>query len=389
MNEFSAIRIFRPGPHSRELTASALREAAAGYDPRAHEAPITIGHPTNDAPAHGWIGSLQFDESDSSLRAIPRQVSDGLKSVVSQGLFKHVSAAFYPPQSASNPTPGKWSLRHVGILGAMPPKVKGLGAVAFAEGETADDFLTVEFAEGTAPRPWVFANLGGILRGLRDWIISKDGLETANQVLPDYGIDSLQREAGRLEEAADSTRSTRRFSEPETIPTDPKEDEPVDPKDTDTFAEREADLAKRTAEIEAQEQALAARAAEADKAEAATFAEGLAGTGRILPRHAPTVAGLLGALPAEATVAFAEGDETPVQKPSREALKSFLESLPEQVNFSEVAPGGEDLPGNVTAIRAPDGFTVSDANADLDKKVREFAEKNSVDYATALATVNK
>ena len=387
MSDFSAIKIFRPGPHSRELTAAALREAAAGYDPTTHEAPITIGHPANDAPAHGWIGALQFDESDSSLKAIPRLVSDGLKSVVNQGLFKHVSAAFYPPHSASNPTPGKWALRHVGFLGAQPPKVKGLGAVSFAEGETADDFLTVEFAESGTPKPYIFSSIGSVLRGLRDWIISKDGVEAANKALPDYAIDSLQREAGRLEEAAGDTR---RFSEPETIPTDPKEDEPVDPKDTDTFAEREAKLEQRAAELTAQEQALAARAAEADHAEATTFAEGLAGTGRILPRHAPTVAGLLGALPAEATVAFSEGDETPVQvqKPGREAFRAFLESLPEQVDFSEVsAPTGEDLPGNVTAIRVPEGHTVSDANADLDKRAQEYAEKNNTDYATALAAV--
>ncbi len=34
------------------------------------------------------------------------------------------------------------------MLGATPPKVKGLPDVRFAEGETDGDFVTVEFAEG-------------------------------------------------------------------------------------------------------------------------------------------------------------------------------------------------------------------------------------------------
>ncbi len=58
--------------------------------------------------------------------------------MVASGKFKKVSAAFYLPDSPNNPHKGVLSLRHVGFLGAMPPAVKGLKQVEFAED---DDFV--------------------------------------------------------------------------------------------------------------------------------------------------------------------------------------------------------------------------------------------------------
>jgi hypothetical protein len=59
--------------------------------------------------------------------------------MVRRGLFKKRSAAFY----------NDGTLRHVGFLGAMPPAVKGLADVAFAEGETA----SFEFGEDIRAAP--------------------------------------------------------------------------------------------------------------------------------------------------------------------------------------------------------------------------------------------
>lgn len=51
------------------------------------------------------------------------------------GSYKKVSAAFYSPTSAGNPTPGTHYLRHVGFLGGQAPAVKGLQDIHFSEGE--------------------------------------------------------------------------------------------------------------------------------------------------------------------------------------------------------------------------------------------------------------
>ena len=59
------------------------------------------------------------------------------------GRYKHVSAAFYAPDSPRNPKPGVYYLRHVGALGAVPPSIKGLGPLTFAE----DDTVFIAFGE--------------------------------------------------------------------------------------------------------------------------------------------------------------------------------------------------------------------------------------------------
>ena len=97
-----------------------------------HEAPIVIGHPSDNAPAYGWVSGLSFDEG-AGLEAEPAQVEAQFAEMVADGRFKKVSASFYTPESASNPAPGVYYLRHVGFLGAQPPAVKGLKPVAFAE----------------------------------------------------------------------------------------------------------------------------------------------------------------------------------------------------------------------------------------------------------------
>ncbi|STZ83075.1 putative phage associated protein [Bergeriella denitrificans] len=134
-----AHEIFRAGTHTDNngrkvtITAAELEQAAAAYDPALHEAPVVVGHPATDAPAYGWVGGLKAD--GGTLSADFAQVDDDFAGLVRAGRYKKVSASFYPPSSPNNPKPGVWYLRHVGFLGAHPPAVKGLAAVAFAENE--------------------------------------------------------------------------------------------------------------------------------------------------------------------------------------------------------------------------------------------------------------
>lgn len=124
-----AINIFKTGTHTSmggaELNFSEadLQAVATSYDPKLHEAPIVVGHPKSDDPAFGWVKGVTFE--DGNLYAEPHQVDEAFAEMVADGKFKKVSAAFYAPGSANNPTPGSYHLRHVGFLGAQPPAVKG------------------------------------------------------------------------------------------------------------------------------------------------------------------------------------------------------------------------------------------------------------------------
>ncbi len=148
------IPLFKPGTHidmgGQQLTFSEsdLAATVAAYDPAKHEAPLCIGHPKHDAPAYGWVQSMQM--ASDGPEAIPHQVNADFAELHKSGAFKKVSASFYPPASPHNPVPGVYYLRHIAFLGAQPPAIKGLRPVEFAEDA---DCITVEFSEAEAAVP--------------------------------------------------------------------------------------------------------------------------------------------------------------------------------------------------------------------------------------------
>ena len=112
------IHIFRVARHTSaggttfDFNDEPLRASAEAYDPAVHEAPLLIGHPSDNAPAYGWVSELSFWVSELSfdegaeLEAEPAQVEAQFAGAVADGRFKKVSAWFYTPESAGNPAPG-------------------------------------------------------------------------------------------------------------------------------------------------------------------------------------------------------------------------------------------------------------------------------------------
>lgn len=142
-------KIFRAGSHvsaageSVTITDADLIKCCDSYSKEKHEAPLVVGHPTENGPAYGWVSSLQT--KDGALFAESSQVDENFSEMVNKGYFKKVSASFYKPEAKINPVPGVWYLRHVGFLGAMPPAVKGLGNATFNEEE--GESVTVDLNE--------------------------------------------------------------------------------------------------------------------------------------------------------------------------------------------------------------------------------------------------
>lgn len=151
------IEIFRAGTHvddagnAHHFSEADVAAIAAAYDPALREAPLTVGHPADNLPAYGWVKGLEMQNITLVMNS--HQVEPQFAEMVKKGRFKKRSASFYPPNSPSNPTPGKWYLRHVAFLGAQPPAVAGLKDIQFAQGD-AD---AVNFSEAvllpTNPQP--------------------------------------------------------------------------------------------------------------------------------------------------------------------------------------------------------------------------------------------
>lgn len=132
------IKIFRAGTFTassgRTITISEndLAAAAFHYNNSNHKAPIVLGHPEDDLPAYGWVDRLSI--SYGFMLADVGMLAESLVSAVRAGRYRNVSASFHGPQAKANPAPGTWFLKHVGLLGAVPPAVKGLGHVRFSDG---------------------------------------------------------------------------------------------------------------------------------------------------------------------------------------------------------------------------------------------------------------
>lgn len=99
-------------------------------------APLCKGHPEDDAPAFGWVKSLSFNEENGILEATI-DFNETIVEEIKGGMFKKVSIALYDDKL----------LRHIGMLGAAAPAVKGLEPVEFKARK--NDFAEWNFEEGS------------------------------------------------------------------------------------------------------------------------------------------------------------------------------------------------------------------------------------------------
>ena len=416
------IPFFRAGTHTTtsghdlSFSEAEVAQVAEAYDPDVHEAPIVVGHPSDDDPAYGWAEDVEAQ--DGLLAATPRKVEPQFEEMVKAGRFEKVSAKFYPPGHAHHPLgddSDAYYLRHIGFLGAQPPAIKGLPSLEFEE--LGDDLVAVEvsFAEPTfAEMPWYFPSaVRDVFRRLREHLVANEGVETADEVVPQIRLDDLEQiedeaemedheggafaehgtesdspssshdasmnyldallrtQLGEVLSGSDKSRSdvveeiaTAAGVETSTVndiltgnieaPPEERlqgfsdvlsvsmedmmeamgEDAPEFAEQTEVLSEKEERLQQREEELERRER-------EQRREEAAAFVE--EHIGAVTPGHKDTLVEALVALDREedAAVQFGEGEDAEKQ-PVADALRMFIEDLPQQIEFSEVTAEGED-----------------------------------------------
>lgn len=345
-----------------EITTDQLKQTAETYNPEFHEAPLVIGHPKTNNPAWGWVKALFLD--GDVLKAEVDEVDAEFSEMVKSGKFKKVSAAFYLPDSPNNPHKGVLSLRHVGFLGAMPPAVKGLKQVEFAE----DDGF-VEFSD------WGQASL---FARMREWIIGKFGIEEADKALPHFEVEWLKEDAMREQ----IKKQVEAEITPEPIfnePQQPEGETGMTPEEIEALkAENEKLKAEKAqAEAEKAESQLAA-----EKAGNAEFCEGLVKAGKLAPVVKTQMVQALDAISdmkAGKEPEFNEGEDV------LSVFKSALSASPKIIEFSEVATVDKAKGEQVDEVE----YAESDdpARIELDRRVRVYMKEHNVDYNTALGAV--
>jgi hypothetical protein len=360
-----------------------MDKAIAKFNAAVHEPPAVIGHPKEDAPAYGWVEGLK--KQGNLLMAKFKQVQPAFADMVKTGLIKKRSAAFYPDGS----------LRHVGFLGAMPPAVKGLPDVAFAEGDSTN----FEFSDYETVSAW--QDIARLFGKIRDYIIEKEGVEKADQIIDKYNIEEIAAKATIEKENADENKITlykekeetdmsikdqlvAAFSEVLTKFGLKGESTATPTTEGQQFSEADLEKIRKEAEAKGKEKATAEFAEQQHKTRMATiktdiaaFCETLLKAGRI---SAATIAfGLPDILFSMAEVdnqiEFGEKKE---KATAFDRMKALLESATPLILFKE------------TATRDKDGGGAGSAGVKLEKltaaKMKEFKD---LTYTAAFAEVQK
>lgn len=321
----------------REHDGDALIDKAiATYDPEYHEAPLTIGHPKDNAPSYGWVKALKKvpimikkgKEKVNVLMAKCRQVPEEFKNAVKEGLFKKRSASFYPD--------GR--LRHVGFLGAMPPAVKGLADIKFDDGDNAILFTDIDIESADfSLSSFVLERIGNIFSSIREWLIEKDGREEADKILPKWDIERIKDESKRLdEERTKQGEDVNMAYSEEDVQVLLDKQKAEFSKELDTKIKAVKDAARKEAEREFAEKKRGD--------EIKDFCGKGIQVGDEVRKIPPAwikmgLAEFMECLPAEKTVEFSED----VKITPYEWFCNFLEELPKTVEFSEIAIRDKNL----------------------------------------------
>lgn len=329
------MEILRTGSHIAssgapvELNESDLDGIAATYNPSVHEAPLVVGHPRDNSPAFGWVKGLRRagDRLIARAQALPELVE-----LIRKGIYKKRSASLVRERAGS-----PWRLNHVGLLGGMPPAVKGLADIALAEGgerHDIEDLLTLsEGEEGMA-----------LEEKLAEFVASMKELVA--------GITGSRQQAQKQE-----------FSEAE-------RQELVKAEAEKLLAQAKAEFAQK---LEAARAEKAAVEKQMRSREIAQFCEGLKKEGRLLPAWEKLgLVEFMLSLDAAEQVEFSQGTEKLTQV---DFMKKLLSELPKVVNFSEAA--GKEKTGSETSAAEKLEALVS----------QKMKEQKDMTYAVAFAQV--
>lgn len=359
-----------------------LKKIASGYNPENHLAPLVIGHPEHDDPAVGWVKGASYNEKTKTLDIETIDENPSFMDAYENGSYKKWSISLYPDMG----------IRHLGFLGAMPPAIKGLKQVSFAEGDAAHgEPMNIDFMEWD--EYYRLRDIGSLFRRLRDWMIGEKDLETADRILPDYQVNRLEAPPEPKPETAEVRAAL--FQEQ---PTNPKGLSMMTPEEKAKLEAAEAAAvnfseAAKTAEAKATAAEAKAAAAEAKlaefaeakvNAEIASFCEAQVKAGKMRPAdvelHTANMKKLHGV---DVVLEFSEG-EAKITKTQLELYQANIAGAAPVVNFGEAA-GRDKAPAATGAVaKAFNGVAVDPQRAAVFNEVSAIAERDGCTFEVAL-----
>lgn len=375
--------IFRAGTRTSSdgrtfhFSSKDLDEIASNYDPKVFRAPLILSHNTfgksdrdlaQSELAFGVVEKV-VREGDN-LHCYCNPIAPEISNWVKEGRILDRSASFYPPDSPNNPTPGKWSLRHVALLGRTPPAVKGMSALSLSEFDFAEDDDSVEFGAMKVSTSKIASMFGGI----RDFLIEFVGLEAANRILPREALSGLVEVGnwGDMEDGRAMTRLHERLDEveQELVRTQTAKLE-------NDFLYEEQKMTDYYSELESLRAEVARQRIERRRDRIAMFQERY--SDRLTPAMLEEITVSFGeeSRP-ESLVSFCEG----LSEGQFNYFEQFLSRIPKQVEFGELTAN----PGPSRYASPPANGAIYEPNSlALDRKIRAYQQEHpNLSYAEVL-----
>ena len=325
--------IFKAGTYPQgKFTKEQIEEIAKNYDPSFCEAPITLDH-EQSGPAFGWVESVKADKG--VLKATFKDVTEDLKTFVNDGKYRKISVEIYRELEGKKPY-----LKAVSFLGASIPQVKGMESVQFKEGES--DVYTFEVEP-----------------------LKEDKPDKKND---EKEIQDLKNQVNDLEEKINTFKEKETSSE--TIKTLKTKIETLT-NELDSFKEKASDKDGIQKELDYLKNKI--RDNEFDN-----FVEKQLEKGILIPANKDVVLKI-----------FKELDNVKKFDSTSNAVedfKTFVASLPKQIEFEEVATKKKAT----TQTADHDEFAdASEESLEIFNEATALAQKEGIDFKDALLKLNK
>ncbi len=321
--------VFKAGKYPQgTYTKEDIEKIALNYDPTFCEAPVTIDH-LQSGPAYGWIDSAKAD--GDILKVSFKDVPDSMQKDINAGKYKKVSVELYKNLE------GKGSyLKAVSFLGAAIPQVKGLEPIKFKESESD----TFEMETNVDVNKYTQEDIDNLKKQINDLEVEIESYKEKEKTKKNETIKSLKE---RIEDLKNEVES---FKEK---------------------AEKKDKLEKELADIKES----------IKNKEHNSFIEKQINEGRLVPANRDVVLSVLKEL--DSIQKF--GEDTTVIKD----FKSFIESLPNQIEFNEIATKNKQAAINTEA----DKFTDADEDSlEIFKEAKALAIKENISFKDALIKLN-
>jgi hypothetical protein len=210
------VEVFRAGTHTDSkgrgctFTESDLDQMVSNLSLGA--APAVLGHPKHNDPAYGWVKADGAKREGNSLFVKFEDINPDFQAGVDSGAYRNRSVSVFKDKDSG------WRLQHVGWLGAAPPAIAGLAPLDYSAQIDAHQFDAEDWDIGYA-----LSDTAELLRGLREQMIAKEGVEAADAALPNWRIQSIADAGERVKTAAKTE-----VDEPASAPSFSKSNNPGD-----------------------------------------------------------------------------------------------------------------------------------------------------------------